>query len=126
MELFEYYLRYMTELLEGKRPAPAGITLTAEDEEGRTRQITEQLASMGAADFVRACAAQDGEMLPESLFDSDSGMAGFEVFLKSAQQEEPRSGKSRRLRPSLTPTRASTPSRCFWTAWPWTTDWCST
>ena len=89
MELFEYYLRYMTELLEGKRPAPAGITLTAEDEEGRTRQITEQLASMGAADFVRACAAQDGETLPESLFDSDSGMAGFEAFLKSAQQEGP-------------------------------------
>ena len=89
MELFEYYLRYMTELLEGKRPAPAGITLTAEDEEGRTRQITEQLASMGTADFVRACAAQDGETLPESLFDGDSGMAGFEVFLKSAQQEGP-------------------------------------
>ena len=89
MELFEYYLRYMTELLEGKRPAPAGITLTAEDEEGRTRQITEQLASMGAADFVRACAAQDGETLPESLFDGDSGMAGFEAFLKSAQQEGP-------------------------------------
>ena len=89
MELFEYYLRYMTELLEGKRPAPAGITLTAEDEEGRTRQITEQLASMGAADFIRACAAQDGETLPESLFDSDSGMAGFEAFLKSAQQEGP-------------------------------------
>lgn len=89
MELFEYYLRYMTELLEGKRPAPAGITLTAEDEEGRTRQITEQLASMGAADFVRACAAQDGETLPESLFDGGSGMAGFEAFLKSAQQEGP-------------------------------------
>ena len=89
MELFDYYLRYMTELLEGKRPAPEGITLTAEDEEGRTRQITEQLASMGAADFVRACAAQDGEALPESLFDGDSGMAGFEAFLKSAQQEGP-------------------------------------
>ena len=88
MELFDYYLCYMTELLEGKRPAPEGITLTAEDEEGRTRQITEQLASMGAADFVRACAAQDGEALPESLFDGDSGMAGFEAFLKSAQQTE--------------------------------------
>ena len=88
MELFDYYLRYMTELLEGKRPAPEGITLTAEDEEGRTRQITEQLASMGAADFVRVCAAQDGEALPEGLFDSDSGMAGFEAFLKSAQQTE--------------------------------------
>ena len=88
MGLFDYYLRYMTELLEGSRPAPEGITLTAEDEEGRTRQITEQLASMGAADFVRACAAQDGETLPESLFDGDSGMAGFEAFLKSAQQTE--------------------------------------
>lgn len=89
MELFDYYLRYMTELLEGKRPAPAGITLTVEDEEGRTRQITEQLAAMGAADFVRACAAQDGETLPEELFSGDSGMAGFQAFLKSAQQEEP-------------------------------------
>ena len=88
MGLFDYYLRYMTELLEGSRPAPEGITLTAEDEEGRTRQITEQLAAMGAADFVRACAAQDGETLPEELFSGDSGMAGFEAFLKSAQQEE--------------------------------------
>ncbi len=89
MELFNYYLRYMTELLAGKRPAPAGITLTAEDEEGRTRQISEQLSAMGAADFVRACAAQDGETLPEELFSGDSGMAGFQAFLKSAQQEEP-------------------------------------
>ena len=89
MELFDYYLRYMTELLEGKRPAPAGITLTVEDEEGRARQITEQLAAMGAADFVRACAAQDGETLPEELFSGDNGMAGFQAFLKSAQQEKP-------------------------------------
>lgn len=88
MGLFDYYLRYMTELLEGSRPAPEGITLTAEDEEGRTRQITEQLAAMGAADFVRACAAQDGETLPEELFSGDIGMAGFEAFLKSARQEE--------------------------------------
>ncbi len=88
MGLFDYYLRYMTELLEGSRPAPEGITLTAEDEEGRTRQITEQLAAMGAADFVRACAAQDGETLPEDLFSGDSGMAGFEAFLKSAPPEK--------------------------------------
>ena len=89
MGLFDYYLRYMTELLEGSRPAPEGITLTAEDDEGRTRQITEQLAAMGAADFVRACAAQDGETLPEELFSGDNGMAGFQAFLKTAQQEEP-------------------------------------
>ncbi len=92
MGLFDYYLRYMTELLEGSRPAPEGMTVTAQDDEMRTRQITEQLAAMGAADFVRACAAQDGETLPESLFDADGGMAGFEAFLKSAQvagDEEP-------------------------------------
>ena len=88
MGLFDYYLRYMTELLEGSRPAPEGINLMAEDEEGRTRQITEQLSAMGAADFVRACAAQDGETLPEELFSGDSGMAGFEAFLKSTRQEE--------------------------------------
>ena len=88
MELFDYYLRYMTELLEGKRPAPEGVTLTAEDEEGRTRQLAEQLSAMGAADFVRACAAQDGATLPERLFDSDNGMAGFEAFLKNAQQPD--------------------------------------
>lgn len=87
MGLFDYYLRYMTELLEGSRPVPAGMTVTAEDEEGRTRQITRQLAAMGAADFVRACAAQDGETLPESLFANDNGVAGFEAFVKNASAE---------------------------------------
>ncbi len=87
MGLFDYYLRYMTELLEGSRPIPAGMTVTAEDEESRTRQITRQLAAMGAADFVRACAAQDGETLPESLFANDNGVAGFEAFVKNASAE---------------------------------------
>ena len=27
MTLFDYYLQYMTEVWEGKRPAPEGITL---------------------------------------------------------------------------------------------------
>lgn len=27
MTLFDYYLQYMTELWEGKRPAPEGVTL---------------------------------------------------------------------------------------------------
>lgn len=90
MGLFEYYLRYMTELLEQKRPAPEGMELTAEDEEGRLRQLTGQLASMGMEAFVRACAAQDGEVLPEELFaDGGGDIAGFQAFLQSAQQEQP-------------------------------------
>ena len=61
MGLFDYYLRYMTELLEGSRPAPEGITLTAEDDEGRTRQITEQLAAMEAADEASAAEVPEAE-----------------------------------------------------------------
>ena len=87
MGLFEYYLRYMTELLEQKRPAPEGMELTAEDEEGRMRQLTGQLASMGMEAFVRACAAQDGEVLPEELFADGGDIAGFQAFLQSAQQQ---------------------------------------
>lgn len=94
MTLFDYYLQYMTELLEGKRPAPEGMVLTAADEEGRTRQLSEQLAAMGAADFVRACAAQDGTELPETLFAGDNGLAGFQAFLQQADAaEEPAAGE---------------------------------
>lgn len=88
MELFEYYLRYMTELLEGNRPAPEGMTLTEEDEEGRMRQITEQLAAMGPEAFVRACAAQDGTILPEGSLDADSDLAGLQVFLQDNAVED--------------------------------------
>lgn len=84
MTLFDYYLQYMTELLEGKRPAPPTMHITAEDEEERTRQLSEQLAAMGASDFVRACAAQDGTELPESLFEGDGGLAGFQAFLRQS------------------------------------------
>ena len=37
MSLFEYYLQYMTEVFEGKRQAPEGITLTSEDEGERMK-----------------------------------------------------------------------------------------
>ena len=67
MELFDYYLRYMTEVFEGTRPTPEGIVVTAEDEAGRMQQLSAQLAEMGIAAFVRACAAQDGVTLPEEL-----------------------------------------------------------
>ena len=104
MTLFEYYLQYMTEVWEGKRPAPAGITLPeGGDEAARIQALGQQLQAMGMADFVRACAAQDGTVLPEELFtgdaplpepspapqepaapqepDPDAGKHAFEVFL---------------------------------------------
>ena len=83
MTLFDYYLRYMTEVWEGTRPAPEGITLG------------QQLQDMGMAAFVRACAAQDGTVLPEELFAESGDLGGFELFLQNADkaQEAPAAEK---------------------------------
>ena len=104
MTLFDYYAQYMTELWEGNRPAPEGITLPEDgDESTRIQALGQQLQAMGMAAFVRACAAQDGDALPEELFtesapvpdappapqaeaapsepDPDAGKHAFEVFL---------------------------------------------
>ena len=92
MTLFDYYLQYMTELWEGKRPAPAGITLPeGGDESTRVQSLGQQLQTMGMAHFVRACAAQDGTELPEELFTESGDLGGFEAFLQNvdAAPDEP-------------------------------------
>ncbi len=90
MTLFDYYLQYMTELWEGKRPAPEGITLPeGGDENDRIQALGQQLQAMGMANFVRACAAQDGTELPEELFTAESGdLGGFQAFLQGAEASE--------------------------------------
>ena len=83
MTLFDYYLQYMTELWEGKRSAPEGITLPeGGDESARIQALGQQLQDMGMAAFVRACAAQDGTELPEDLFTESGDLGGFEAFLR--------------------------------------------
>lgn len=90
MTLFDYYLQYMTEVWEGKRPAPEGITLPADgDENARIQALGQQLQAMGMADFVRACAAQDGTVLPEELFTAEnSDLGGLQFFLQGAETPE--------------------------------------
>ena len=84
MTLFDYYLQYMTELWEGKRPAPEGVTLPeGGDESARIQALGQQLQTMGMASFVRACAAQDGTELPEELFKESGDLGGFETFLRN-------------------------------------------
>ena len=84
MTLFDYYLQYMTELWEGKRPAPEGVTLPKDgDENARIQALGQQLQAMGMANFVRACAAQDGTELPEKLFSESGDLGGFETFLQN-------------------------------------------
>lgn len=84
MSLFEYYLQYMTEVFEGKRQAPEGITLTSEDEGERMKELGEQLSIMGMAEFVRRCAAQDGKELPAELFDGDANAEAMTFFAQNA------------------------------------------
>lgn len=96
MTLFDYYLRYMTEVWEGTRPAPEGITLPeGGDENARIQALGQQLQDMGMAAFVRACAAQDGMVLPEELFAESGDLGGFELFLQNADkaQEAPAAEK---------------------------------
>ena len=84
MTLFDYYLQYMTELWEGKRPAPEGVTLPeGGDENARIQALGQQLQAMGMANFVRACAAQDGTALPGELFSESGDLGGFETFLRN-------------------------------------------
>ena len=92
MTLFDYYLQYMTELWEGKRPAPEGITLPeGGDESARIQALGQHLQTMGMAHFVRACAAQDGTELPEELFTESGDLGGFQAFLQNvdAAPDEP-------------------------------------
>ena len=90
MTLFDYYAQYMTELWEGKRPAPEGITLPEDgDESARIQSLGQQLQAMGMADFVRACAAQDGTILPEELFSEHVDPNGLEFFLRDSDAPEP-------------------------------------
>lgn len=89
MTLFDYYLQYMTELWEGKRPAPEGITLPEDgDESARIQSLGQQLQTMGMAAFVRACAAQDGTVLPEELFSEHIDPNGLAFFLRDPDAPE--------------------------------------
>ena len=96
MTLFDYYLRYMTEVWEGTRPAPEGITLPeGGDENARIQALGQQLQDMGMAAFVRACAAQAGTVLPAELFAEIGDLGSFELFLQNADkaQEAPAAEK---------------------------------
>lgn len=89
MTLFDYYLQYMTQVWEGKRPTPEGITLPEDgDEAARIQALGQQLQTMGMATFVRVCAAQDGTVLPEELFSEHIDPNGLEFFLRDPDAPE--------------------------------------
>lgn len=70
MTLLERYLNDITELCEGTRTPPEGIALTKTGDMEKAIELQQQIAEIGIPEFVRRCAAQDGEVIPEAELQS--------------------------------------------------------
>ena len=64
MTLLERYLNYLSQICEGSRKAPDGITLTKTGDMEKAIELQQQIAAIGIPEFVRLCAALDGETIP--------------------------------------------------------------
>ena len=70
MTLLERYLNYITELCEGTRTPPEGIVLTKTGDMEKAIELQQQIARIGIPEFVKRCAAQDGEVIPDEELQS--------------------------------------------------------
>lgn len=68
MTLIEYYLNNMQNVADGSRMPPQGIALTQTDPLRRAAELQTQIQAMGVPEFVRRCAAQDGERIPDEVY----------------------------------------------------------
>ena len=66
MTTAERYLRYLQEIESGARPLPEGLSLQQEGKMERAAELQLQIQAMGLGEFLRRCAAQDGESLSEA------------------------------------------------------------
>ena len=89
MTLFDHYLEYMTQLMEGRRTPPEGITLPEGDMAEKAASLSRQLQQVGTAAFVRACARQDGVTLPEEIYRQADDTTSLQQLLQSAVQLAP-------------------------------------
>ncbi len=116
MTLLDHYLHYTEALCEGRLAPPAGITLKEASPEKRAMELQMQIADMGIPAFVRLCAAAEGTVIPQAVYDDfntgdllaslramaeeapakeappaedpDKGKHAFEVFLDCINQED--------------------------------------
>ena len=93
MTLMDYCMQYIGEIMDGKRAAPEGVTLTETDPMRRSLELMQKAGDIPT--LVRMCAAQDGTVLPEELFAESGDLGGFELFLQNADkaQEAPAAEK---------------------------------
>lgn len=69
MSLWEYYLQFTSQILDGSRPCPAGIVLTETEDMARAVELYSQIDDMGIAAFVKAFAAAEGIEIPQEAYD---------------------------------------------------------
>ena len=86
MSLIPYYLKYAAEVCGGQRPLPEGFSTTETDPMKRGLELQRQLEEIGVPEFVRRCAAQTGDQIPEEEYD-DFDMAELTEFLEKALEE---------------------------------------
>ena len=93
MTLMDYCMQYIGEIMDGKRAAPEGVTLTETDPMRRSLELMQKAGDIPT--LVRMCAAQDGTELSEELFTESGDLGGFELFLQNADkaQEAPAAEK---------------------------------
>ena len=70
MTLLERYLNYLSQICEGSRTPPEGILLTRTGDMEKAIELQQQIAGLGIPEFVRRCAAQDGEEIPARELES--------------------------------------------------------
>ena len=70
MTLLERYLNYLSQICEGSRTPPEGISLTKTGDMEKAIELQQQIAGLGIPEFVKRCAAQDGEEIPEQELES--------------------------------------------------------
>ena len=93
MTLLERYLNYLSQICEGSRKAPDGITLTKTGDMEKAIELQQQIAAIGIPEFVRLCAAQETaeepaqEKTPEEPVKSEIRDI-YEVFLDSVCLED--------------------------------------
>ncbi len=87
MELWDYYLKFFSEVCAGTRPLPEGLEASSQDPVERVMELQSQVLDMGIPAFVRRCAVQTGEVIPQAAYDSFDLQAVLSQLEQSPQQQ---------------------------------------
>ena len=85
-------MNYLYQICEGSRTPPEGILLTRTGDMEKAIELQQQIAGLGIPEFVKRCAAQDGEEIPEQeleSFDASQMLSALSQMDAEEAQPEP-------------------------------------